>query len=206
MSIATYTRVAVVQLAYHPAILMERRSPLEEPLDDSEEDSLLPASGHVPLSLQDQLKALRGRIRKTYGAQFLAKVRGVLQACRDWKVQLFDDGEGKLKFHQRTEDEQAPWSFTALHMSDGTLRALGILVALFQAKVNSRVRVVGIEEPELALHPGASDLLRDALREGSEYAQVIVTSHSPELLDDPSIQDGQGGAINSSELTCQVLE
>jgi hypothetical protein len=28
------------------------------------------------------------------------------------------------------------------------------LVALFETKVNGRVRVVGIEEPELALQPG----------------------------------------------------
>ena len=41
---ATYTRVAVVQLAYHPAALVDRRSPLEHPLFDPRggPDSLLP--------------------------------------------------------------------------------------------------------------------------------------------------------------------
>jgi predicted ATPase len=119
---------------------------------------------------------------------------------------VFDDGGSKLEFQQRMEGEKDLRSFTALHMSDGTLRALGILVALFQAKVNSRVRVVGIEEPELALHPGAADLLRDALREGSEYAQVIVTSHSPELLDDPSIQDHELLAVESREGRTYISE
>ena len=102
---------------------------------------------------------------------------------------LLDEPMNTLVFSQRGAKEQPLRRFSPLHMSDGTLRALSILVALFQTKANPRIRVLGIEEPELALHPGAADVLRDALREGSEYAQVIVTSHSPELLDDPSIKD-----------------
>jgi hypothetical protein len=51
------------------------------------------------------------------------------------------------------------------------------------------VRLVGIEEPEVALHPGAAGVLRDALRAAARNTQVIVTSHSPDLLDDKSISD-----------------
>jgi predicted ATPase len=71
-------------------------------------------------------------------------------------------------------------------MSDGTLRALGVLLALYQSPASDgrTVRLVGIEEPETALHPGAAALLRAALFEASQHTQVIVTSHSPELLDD----------------------
>jgi hypothetical protein len=47
--------------------------------------------------------------------------------------------------------------------------------------------LVGIEEPEMALHPGALGVLLDALREASEFTQVLVTSHSADLLDDPEI-------------------
>ena len=74
-------------------------------------------------------------------------------------------------------------------MSDGTLRALGVLVALFQrpATDGRAVRLVGIEEPETALHPGAAAVLRSALFEASRHTQVIVTSHSPDLLDDKGI-------------------
>jgi len=72
-------------------------------------------------------------------------------------------------------------------MSDGTLRVLGILVALFQSGGNGaslRVPLVGIEEPEVALHPGAAGVLLDSLRDASRSTQIIVTSHSPDLLDD----------------------
>jgi len=69
-------------------------------------------------------------------------------------------------------------------MSDGTVRALGILVALFQSGNGAGpVTLVGIEEPEIALHPAAAGLLRDGLREASRSTQVIVTSHSGDLLD-----------------------
>jgi hypothetical protein len=39
----------------------------------------------------------------------------------------------------------------------------------------------------MALHPGAAELLRGALQEASRLTQVLVTSHSPDLLDDRSI-------------------
>ena len=70
-------------------------------------------------------------------------------------------------------------------MSDGTLRALGVLVALFQSGGSEApgVSLVGIEEPEVALHPAAVGALLDALREASRSRQVIVTTHSPDLLD-----------------------
>jgi predicted ATPase len=42
--------------------------------------------------------------------------------------------------------------------------------------------LVGIEEPEVALHPAAAGILLDSILDASEHSQVIVTSHSPELL------------------------
>lgn len=96
-----------------------------------------------------------------------------------------------LEFRQQVAGQKYPWAFLASNMSDGTLRALGVLVALFQAGAgngNRSVFLVGIEEPEAALHPAASGVLLDSLREASRSAQIIVTSHSPDLLDDTSIE------------------
>lgn len=91
-----------------------------------------------------------------------------------------------LEFRQVVAGSQDAWRFDAENMSDGTLRALGVLVALFQppASDGRAVRLVGIEEPETALHPGAAAVLRSALFEASRHTQVIVTSHSPDVLDD----------------------
>lgn len=101
-----------------------------------------------------------------------------------------------LEFRQKVRGARHPWRFPASNMSDGTLRALGVLVALFQG-VDDRSadgggsdrRLVGIEEPEIALHPRASGVLIDVLRDAAEHTQVLVTSHSPDLLDDEEIPD-----------------
>lgn len=93
-----------------------------------------------------------------------------------------------LRFRQEVEGQKHPWKFWAANMSDGTLRALGILTAVFQGGNGKPVRLVGIEEPETALHPAASAVLLDSLREASLSTQVIVTTHSADLLD----QDGIG--------------
>ncbi|WP_435131524.1 AAA family ATPase [Actinacidiphila sp. bgisy144] len=87
-----------------------------------------------------------------------------------------------LEFAQDVPGSNNPWRFRAQSVSDGTLRALGVLVSLF-AGTGSTLSTVGIEEPESALHPAAAGVLLDALRDASERRQVIVTSHSPDLLD-----------------------
>lgn len=92
-----------------------------------------------------------------------------------------------LKFKQDVTGAKYPWEFYAQNMSDGTLRALGVLVSLFQVTDSKRPALVGLEEPETALHPAASAALREALVRASEHTQVVVTSHSPDLLDDSEI-------------------
>jgi predicted amidohydrolase len=90
-----YTRVAVVQLAYHPAAVVQRRSPQEDPLFEFSKpdqppkpDSLLPASGDVPARFKSRLDQLRRRIRETYNEQLLDRIKALLSACRTWQVQL----------------------------------------------------------------------------------------------------------------------
>ncbi len=96
-----------------------------------------------------------------------------------------------LEFRQLVGTSKDPWRFMAENMSDGTLRALGVLTALFQSANGGgkKVPFVGIEEPEAAVHPGAAGVLRDGLRTASKSAQIAVTSHSPDLLDDKEIAD-----------------
>ena len=91
-----------------------------------------------------------------------------------------------LEFRQDVAGDTHRWRFLANNMSDGTLRVLGILIALFQGDddAQKRVTLVGIEEPETALHPGAVAVLLDGLRDAAHRTQIIITTHSPELLDD----------------------
>lgn len=93
-----------------------------------------------------------------------------------------------LEFRQEVAGQKHPWRFLAQNMSDGTLRALGILTALYQENQDHKPSLIGIEEPETALHPAAASALRDALQRASQRTQVLVTSHSPDLLDDNDIE------------------
>jgi predicted ATPase len=85
-----------------------------------------------------------------------------------------------LEFRQDVPDSENPWRFLAGSMSDGTLRALAALVALFQS---GSVPLAALEEPAATLHPAAAGVLLDALLEASALRQVLVTSHNADLLD-----------------------
>ncbi len=76
--------------------------------------------------------------------------------------------------------------FEGFSMSDGTLRALGLLTAVYQ---RPRPSVLVVEEPEATIHPGALGAVLDLLRHASRHLQVVVTTHSPELLDAEWIKD-----------------
>ena len=60
--------------------------------------------------------------------------------------------------------------------------------------------LVGIEEPEIALHPGAVAVLLDSLRDAAaNRTQVIITTHSPELLDDKHLDVNSILAVKAND-------
>ena len=71
--------------------------------------------------------------------------------------------------------------FDAAVESDGTLRILALLAALYQKR---RPSLTIIEEPELHLHPGAMGVLVDVLREASLRGQILVTTQSADLMNE----------------------
>ncbi len=90
-----------------------------------------------------------------------------------------------LRFSQRQPSGVA--HFSASNMSEGALRALGIIVAAQMvssaAQPTSSPELLIVEEPEVAIHPGAAALLFEVLKQASQRGSVLVTTHSPELLD-----------------------
>ena len=81
--------------------------------------------------------------------------------------------------HERDEGTGKGLWFDLSHESDGTLRLLAILTALFQ---DPAPPLIGLEEPELAIHPGAMAVLADTMKEASLRGQVLVATHSPDLI------------------------
>lgn len=93
-------------------------------------------------------------------------------------------GELTLQFLQKLADGRARLDASA--MSDGTLRLLGILVAAYQRPAPS---LLMIEEPGSSMHPAALGVMLDVLRNATKASQVVVTTHSPEVLDAKWIED-----------------
>ena len=76
------------------------------------------------------------------------------------------------------------WKLRSSEVSDGALRAIGILLAIFSAAASPHpVTLVGLEEPEANLHPAAAGVLLDALMEASLTVPIIASTHSADLLD-----------------------
>jgi predicted ATPase len=100
-----------------------------------------------------------------------------------------------LEFKQQV-GAQHPWTFDALNMSDGTLRILGLLLAIFQP---GPVSAIAVEEPEATVHPAIADLLVEVLRDAAFERQVIITTHSPDLLDNELIADEELRVVTSHQ-------
>ncbi len=159
-----------------------------------------------PEAIRDLQPPDPGTLLKRDGSNLASVLSGLAARAPDFKRRIEDylgevapgiDGVDRrpvgpretLEFRQEVRGAQHPWRFLAANMSDGTLRALGVLTAVFQGAgtAGAARRLVGIEEPEIALHPAAFGVLIDSLRDAADNAQILVTSHSPDLLDDEDI-------------------
>ena len=84
-----------------------------------------------------------------------------------------------ISFLQDVGDGQRQ-AMEAFHMSDGTLRALALLLAAYQLGKHS---VIAIEEPEATIHPAAAEIILQVLQDASHERQILVTTHSPDIID-----------------------
>jgi predicted ATPase len=65
-------------------------------------------------------------------------------------------------------------------LSDGTLRIIAYFILLHQDNLPP---LIGIEEPERNLHPAILTTVASILKKLSQRTQVIITTHSSQLLD-----------------------
>ncbi len=77
-------------------------------------------------------------------------------------------------------EEKSGRLIPASRLSDGTLRYLSLLTVLLDP---TPPPLIGIEEPELGLHPDVIYDLAELLVEASGRTQLVVTTHSPTLID-----------------------
>jgi predicted ATPase len=158
----------------NPKLMRELQKPQDGRLLKSAGENIASVIGHLERIADDRVKTIR---------EYLQTVVPMVHGMERKAIGPMET----LEFRQEMAGAKHPWRFLAQNMSDGTLRALGVMTALLQSNVDYSPTLIGIEEPETALHPAASAALREVLTQSATHAQVLVTSHSPDLLDDPRI-------------------
>lgn len=139
-------------------------------LQDPDEGSRLEADGSNAGSVLRQLKPSSKRELVEMLSYVVPGVTGVKSVSRGNKL--------TMQFNQLGGGQST--SFDALQVSDGTLRLLGLLLALYQ---RDEPGFLAIEEPESTIHVAALQSLVEVFRARSQHTQILLTTHSSEILD-----------------------
>jgi predicted ATPase len=126
-------------------------------------------------NLAQVLKAMRDRGKQSRFDRLIELFRKFYEPIRDVDAEVVGT-HLRLMLKEESLSSRTP----ASRVSDGTLRWLALLIILLNP---DPAPVTCIEEPELGLHPDILPTLAELLREASERTQLIVTTHSPTLVD-----------------------
>lgn len=159
----------------------------------------------VPQVIRDTSRA-GDLVDDPFGGDFIARMNRVAPKTRDaWlqrvtaalqiavpqfsSLEVIVDSSGRPHLESRYTN----WRVSGARqderdLSDGTLRLIGLLWSLVE--VGRKGAPVLLEEPELSLHPAVIRMLPAVLARAqrSNGAQIILTTHSPDLLADEGIR------------------
>jgi uncharacterized protein YjbI with pentapeptide repeats/predicted amidohydrolase len=182
-----YTRVAVVQIAAHPAIVSAGgRSPLEDPLyGDGAADTLV-IDGKVPEALEKRLVALRARVKQSYLAHLRTKITAVLSQCKAWGVRVVVFPEYAIPAELLDDVAQASADLVVVagtHSVDRDARKAGVYEKLRAAEapalesavcpVIHRGRLLALQPK---LHPAAAE---GAMKPGTTWNPIDLPDGIP---------------------------
>ena len=116
--------------------------------------------------------------------RIIAATRAIVGLPKTIEPRLAED-EDRFYFVQQEEGLQ--YRVHQMGVSSGTLRILALMTALH---TSSEAKLIGIEEPENYVHPGALSAFVEYLGGIGENIQLVLTTHSPLVLDalaDPEV-------------------
>jgi len=129
-------------------------------------------------NLASALRELK-RTKQDVASRLEAAIRSVMGDVQSYHVSLVSGYLVTKLRHTASLADRAPL-FELSQESEGTLRMLGVLAALYQDPPRT---LIALEEPELNIHPGAMALLWEQIASASDRTQILITTHSPDLLD-----------------------
>jgi predicted ATPase len=86
----------------------------------------------------------------------------------------------KLRLNWR--DVESDQLFGPHQLSDGTIRAICLITLLLQPEEDLPNLII-VDEPELGLHPYASNLIASLFKQASHHSQILVSTQSSSFLD-----------------------
>lgn len=120
-------------------------------------------------------------------SEIISGIKSILPAVEDYRIS--SAGGFYVPTLRVRETNGENHYFGLSQISDGTLRVLGILTALYQPRAPAKI---ALEEPEQMIHPGALDVIAEAVKDfanpqpsarGGVGSQIFITTHSPHLID-----------------------
>ena len=129
------------------------------------------------------LAAILYRLRQEH-AQRYERLLGTIQMVAPFldDFVLEPTGNGRSRVSLRWRGRGAEYEFGPHHLSDGTLRFVGLVTLLLQP-VDWLPSLIVIDEPELGLHPVALASLAEIMREAAHDTQLLVATQSASLVD-----------------------
>ncbi|MFO8057715.1 MAG: AAA family ATPase [bacterium] len=131
----------------------------------------------------DHISKVNANTRKAWLKRIEDAVKIAVPQFEDFKLEKDNKGVPHLMVRYKHWRRHGSWQNES-DMSDGTLRLLGFLWALLEGK-----GLLLLEEPELSLHPEVVRNLPQIMAkvERKSQRQIIVSTHSPEMLADEGI-------------------
>jgi predicted ATPase len=128
-------------------------------------------------NLAERLLSIRQSSPNSF-SQITSATQSVLGLPSEIELRESRDSEEKVYFVQREPGLKFP--VHQIGASSGTLRILALMTALFGECDRN---LIAIEEPENYVHPTALASFAEYLMKARERVQILVTTHSPLLLD-----------------------
>ena len=190
--IPSWGRILLANMAFYPGFDVTRSSPLRTKAAEIKPDTALSSNG-------DNLGTVLHEILTRYDYRSAAEeLRDFLRVAYPAFEEIHCDTTYGTppQVLVRVRERGMSRSMELWELSDGMLRFLCLATALLNPQPRP---LVAIDEPELGLHPGLLPIVAEMIKTAAERTQVLVTTHSPDLLNCFDIADVAVMARNTDE-------
>jgi predicted ATPase len=180
--IPSAARVLLANMAFYPGVEISRYSVLRTKPAEIKPNTTLHANGeNLGTVLHEILTRYEYRSAANELREFLKAAYGTFE-----EIHCDTTYGAPPQVLVRLREKGMPRSMELYELSDGMLRLLCLSAALLNPVGPP---LIAIDEPEAGFHPRLLPIVADMIKTASERTQVLVTTHSPDLLNRFDIDD-----------------